>query len=150
MTDKIPLLEGTTPGPWGLEITDKTIWLGTIKTNANGSKVDVVVADFDCGLDYTEAFNARQLANARLIAAAPDLARRAASADKLVAALQPFKREHADMRLGAHLKDEQLMLDVDCGGEILTVGDWRKLIQALSEWEAGESALAEQEKTDGR
>jgi len=87
MTDKIPLLEGTTPGPWGFESTDKTIWLGIIKTNANGSKVDVVVADFDCGPDYSEAFNARQLANARLIAAAPDLARKAASAEVFASVL---------------------------------------------------------------
>lgn len=95
MTDKIPLLEGTTPGPWGFEITDRIIWLGTIKTNANGSKVDVVVADFDCGPDYSEAFNARQLANARLIAAAPSLARKAASADRLAALLDEICSEFA-------------------------------------------------------
>lgn len=55
----------------------------------------------------------------------------------LLAALEPFHREWLDMGATAHLADKSLMLDVDCGGEILTVGDWRKLMAAIAKAKGG-------------
>lgn len=57
-----------TPGPWFAFIKGDTIAVGTAK---NGREVDAVVhwSGFDsCGVDHVE-----QRANARLIAAAPDM-----------------------------------------------------------------------------
>jgi hypothetical protein len=54
------------------------------------------------------------------------------STPELVEALEPFEREFRDAGIGLHLSDDQLMLDVDPGGEILTVGHWRRLMAALT------------------
>lgn len=59
-----------TEGPWILEITDDTIWVGTGKNN--NTKVDDIVIGLDIE-GVTKEYKERQLANAKLIAAAPDL-----------------------------------------------------------------------------
>lgn len=76
MTDKIPLLEGTTPGPW-YEFADGPRPFGQVEISGTVGDMPVTIAFTD-------------IANARLIAAAPDLARKAASADVLAEALESF------------------------------------------------------------
>ena len=65
----------------------------------------------------------------RLVNALPEAAD---TINELLKALAPFESEYHDMGLGEHLPAEKLMLDVDNGGEILTVGHWRKLIAAIA------------------
>lgn len=55
-----------TPGPWGIEMHNDTLWIAIPGTF--GPKV---IAEVDTGFD--EPFESQQHANARLIAAAPDL-----------------------------------------------------------------------------
>ena len=59
-----------TPGPWCIEHTATTLWLGVVRPNSH--KVDDIVCSFDIE-GYTDEYIERQYANARLIAAAPDL-----------------------------------------------------------------------------
>jgi hypothetical protein len=61
-----------TPGPWGIE-SDKfsLIWIGPMRPD--GIKVADIVVRLDHGSDYRPEYNARQEANAKLIAAAPEL-----------------------------------------------------------------------------
>ncbi len=59
-----------TPGPWGIEETDRFLWVGTMRQD--GIKVDELVM----GLDIEElkpSALAKQRANARLISSAPEL-----------------------------------------------------------------------------
>lgn len=59
-----------TPGPWGIEQTDDTNWIGFMSPDAR--KAELIVCTTDrCSLT-NEALE-RNDANARLIAAAPDL-----------------------------------------------------------------------------
>lgn len=60
-----------TPGPWFLEQTDSALWIGVEK--AAGGKVGDVITSLEYGSDYNPWHNEVALANARLIAAAPDL-----------------------------------------------------------------------------
>lgn len=69
MTD---LLRNTTPGAWGIEHCPETLWIGPMRPD--GIKVDEIVTSLDHGGYYIPEYNARQAANARLIASAPTLA----------------------------------------------------------------------------
>lgn len=60
-----------TAGPWAIEKTASHNWIGPMRHD--GIKIAEIVAGLERGSEYTRAFNARQDANARLIAAAPDL-----------------------------------------------------------------------------
>lgn len=60
-----------TPGPWFLESTRDTLWVGQEK--AVGGKVGDVIVSFEHGPDCTEAHNRRALADANLVTAAPEL-----------------------------------------------------------------------------
>ena len=55
-----------------------------------------------------------------------------AHADELAGALEPFKREWDDMGMPDDIPGDSLMLDVDPGGEVLTVSHWRNLMAALA------------------
>ena len=57
-----------TPGPWTVEETAETYWIGTVRANTH--KVGEVITGMDHG-PYTEEAEARIHANANLIAAAP-------------------------------------------------------------------------------
>lgn len=62
---------GHTPGPWGVEFGTYTLWVGP---NQSGRvKLADVVVSMDYGPNYRPEFYARQKANARLLAAAPEL-----------------------------------------------------------------------------
>jgi len=58
-----------TQGPWQVEVTRANLWIGTPK----GSKIDDVVCDLEYGEEYMDDYRQRQLANANLIAAAPEM-----------------------------------------------------------------------------
>ncbi|PJL51459.1 hypothetical protein B9Y74_05540 [Stenotrophomonas maltophilia] len=60
-----------TPGPWGIERTDDTNWIGFMRPH-DPKKVELIVCTTSRELLTDEAL-ARNDANARLIAAAPDL-----------------------------------------------------------------------------
>lgn len=60
-----------TPGPWGIEKTKETNWIGPMRRSRDG-KVAEIVCDTDRDGLTPDAI-ARNDANARLIAAAPDL-----------------------------------------------------------------------------
>lgn len=60
-----------TPGPWGIESTAWTHWVGPMRSD--GRKVDDVVVYLDHGPDYRPEYNIRAFADARLITAAPEL-----------------------------------------------------------------------------
>lgn len=59
-----------TPGPWGIEQTDTANWIGPMRPD--GVKIAEIVADTDRDGLTDEAME-RNDANARLIAAAPEL-----------------------------------------------------------------------------
>lgn len=59
-----------TPGPWGVEQTTVSNWIGRMR--ADGSKIEYIVAHTDRDSLRDEVL-VRNDANARLIAAAPDL-----------------------------------------------------------------------------
>lgn len=60
-----------TPGPWGIEQTDDTNWIGFMRPH-DPKKVELIVCTTSRESLTDEAL-ARNDANARLIAAAPDL-----------------------------------------------------------------------------
>ena len=60
-----------TPGPWGIEQTGQTLWVGPMQPNA--AKVDHVVVSLSFDNELTHAAKVRQLDNAQVIAAAPEL-----------------------------------------------------------------------------
>ncbi|MGI4744925.1 MAG: hypothetical protein ACRYGI_11520 [Janthinobacterium lividum] len=62
---------GHTAGPWGVESTSDTLWVGPLRPD--GEKVDAVVVGLSYDRELTHAAKVRQQANARLIATAPDL-----------------------------------------------------------------------------
>jgi len=80
MTDKFTeykkLAEAATAGPWGVEETRTTLWLGVLRKDSH--KVDDIVCSFDVE-DYNDEYTALQHANAQFIAAsrylAPELVR---------------------------------------------------------------------------
>lgn len=59
-----------TPGPWGIEQTDSSNWIGRMRRD--GVKVDEIVTSTD-RFNLTPEATARNDANARLIAAAPEM-----------------------------------------------------------------------------
>lgn len=62
-----------TPGPWALDVMPNTTYIGQPKANSSG--LFSIVAQCDCGSEdgYVIAAHETKMANARLIAAAPDL-----------------------------------------------------------------------------
>lgn len=60
-----------TPGPWGIEQTPDTLWVGPMRPD--GDKVAGIVVYLPTGEEYLAEYQGRQFANARLIAAAPEL-----------------------------------------------------------------------------
>lgn len=59
-----------TSWPWGIEQTSETLWVGPLRPD--GCKVEQVVVGLNFDREMTDAAKARQIANAHLIAAAPD------------------------------------------------------------------------------
>lgn len=59
-----------TPGPWGIEQTDSSNWIGRMRHD--GVKVDEIVTSTD-RFNLTPEATARNDANARLIAAVPEV-----------------------------------------------------------------------------
>ena len=69
-----------TPGPWIVEDTGTHLWIGPPRSDGSGKVADIVVS-MDIA-QFTPEARARAIANACLIAAAPDLrAARAAKGD---------------------------------------------------------------------
>jgi hypothetical protein len=62
---------GHTPGPWGIETTEGSLWVGPMR--ASGAKVDEIVVHLEHGALYRHQYSERAAANAKLIAAAPDM-----------------------------------------------------------------------------
>ena len=60
-----------TPGPWGIEQTGQTNWIGRMRSDGSG-KIDEIVTSTD-RFKLTPKATFRNDANARLIAAAPEL-----------------------------------------------------------------------------
>ena len=58
-----------TSGPWGIERTKETLWVGQLKLNG---KVDAIVTRFNILGLKNEAIE-QEKANARLVSAAPEL-----------------------------------------------------------------------------
>lgn len=58
-----------TSGPWGIERTKETLWVGQLKLNG---KVDAIVTSFNILGLKNEAIE-KEKANARLVSAAPEL-----------------------------------------------------------------------------
>jgi hypothetical protein len=59
-----------TRGPWGIERTAQRAWVGQLREDG---KVSSIVCSTDCDPTLIEWARERNLANARLIAASPDL-----------------------------------------------------------------------------
>lgn len=59
-----------TPGPWGVERTAHRSWIGRLRSDG---KVEDIVCSTDCDPLLIEWARERNIANARLIAAAPEL-----------------------------------------------------------------------------
>lgn len=69
MAEQTTITQQHTPGPWGIEQTDCTNWIGPLRADG---KVEAIVADTDReGL--REDVLIRNDADARLISAAPEL-----------------------------------------------------------------------------
>ncbi|TXH41517.1 MAG: hypothetical protein E6Q97_37590 [Desulfurellales bacterium] len=69
-----------TYGPWGIEIGRDTLWVGPMRPHTElarqlgrTAKCDEIVASFEHGEDYTQEHNRVAMANARLVAAAPEM-----------------------------------------------------------------------------
>lgn len=60
-----------TPGPWGIEKTQGDRWIGPMR--AGGEKIETVVVRVDYSENYIDEAKEQIEANARLIAAAPEL-----------------------------------------------------------------------------
>ena len=76
-----------TPGPWTVEETAETYWIGTVRANTH--KVGEVITGLDHG-PYTEDAEERILANANLLAAAPDLYEALDAIIRRVALVSPY------------------------------------------------------------
>lgn len=63
-------MPGFTPGPWGIERTSDSNWVGVLRPDG---KVEEIVMHNSRSFDYKREYVERQDANANLIAAAPDL-----------------------------------------------------------------------------
>jgi hypothetical protein len=61
-----------TPGPWGIEQLGDYIYIGQLRVGDGRSGFERILYYNDCA-EYTAEALARSLANARLIAAAPEL-----------------------------------------------------------------------------
>lgn len=59
-----------TPGPWGIEKTKNDWWVGQLGPDG---KVDLIVARFPTGSEYSETYTDRQKSDAQLVAISPDL-----------------------------------------------------------------------------
>ena len=60
-----------TPGPWIVEETPEHLWIGPPRHNSH--KLESIVTDIDNSTDYLPAVRDTRIANARLIAAAPEM-----------------------------------------------------------------------------
>ena len=60
-----------TAWPWGIEQAAETLWVGPLRPD--GEKVEQVVVALNYDAELTTAAKTRQLSNALLIAAAPEL-----------------------------------------------------------------------------
>lgn len=65
--DSTPAPVAHTPGPWGIEATDHTLWVGPMRDD--GWKVSAVVVSLPTGDDYRRQYQSQQMTNARLIVA---------------------------------------------------------------------------------
>jgi hypothetical protein len=59
-----------TPGPWAVQPMHQILWIGTPK---DGGQLDELILHINQDKGYKEEKKERNLANAKLIAAAPDL-----------------------------------------------------------------------------
>lgn len=57
-----------TEGPWGIEVTDHTFWIGPMRDD--GWKVSAIVFSLPAGEDYRQQYQSQQMANAKLIVSA--------------------------------------------------------------------------------
>jgi hypothetical protein len=60
-----------TPGPWGVEPSQWNLWIGPMRSD--GRKLESIVVSVSTDLNLKPEAKANREANARLIAAAPDL-----------------------------------------------------------------------------
>ncbi|HHA2880671.1 hypothetical protein [Stenotrophomonas maltophilia] len=70
-----------TPGPWGIEQTDDTNWIGFMRPD--GKKVELIVCTTSRDNFFKPETQERNDANARLIAAAPELLAALVKAERL-------------------------------------------------------------------
>ena len=85
-------MSGHTPGPWSTVTLDGVHTLITAPSRINTRKVEICCVE----LGYNEPFESEQIANARLIAAAPELL---AALQKLVAEFDDLD-EHRPLHAG--------------------------------------------------
>lgn len=71
VSGKAGITNAFTPGPWGIEQTRDMLWVGPMRPD--GHKVEDVVVGLNIDSELTATAALRQLHNARLIAAAPEL-----------------------------------------------------------------------------
>lgn len=83
-----------TQGPWGIEQSTNTLWIGPMR--ADGKKVADVVVAVDYDQTYTEESLTIRRANAALIAAAPSLAEALREAINTLVALRQRAEERGD------------------------------------------------------
>jgi hypothetical protein len=62
--------EKFTPGPWAIQQVHQILWVGTPKRNG---QLDELILHINQDVSYKDEKKERNLANAKLIAAAPDL-----------------------------------------------------------------------------
>lgn len=80
-----------TSGPWMVERSDGMVWIGRKK--AFSDKVGDVITGISYGNEYSDEYNERVLADAHLIAAAPDLLKSESKLAAEVGGLKAFEDE---------------------------------------------------------